>query len=442
MLEEILQKWGGREVSAMEVYSDIFNLGAGVIQKNEKESHTLKSNPLGYWKNNNNMKGHYRIFFEETFEETLKELQEADFAIINGLSYFGRKNLQASANRMHALIFDLDDVNDEKVNNFLSGAFVAEAYPIPNYIALSGHGLHLYYVLEEPVPLYPNIKVQLKELKYALTDKMWNVYTSTNDKKQFQGINQGFRPIGGKTKIDGVRVRAFKLNDHPFTLRALGEYVLEEYQVDEEKIFKETRLTLAEAKRRFPEWYQKRVIQGDKVRGRWTTKRDLYDWWKRRIKKGAGYHHRYFCIMCLAIYAVKAGIEEEELRKDAYDYIPFMTALYPPEPFTASDVESALECYDERYCRFPIEDLSRLSAIPINRNKRNGRPQKVHLTLIRSTQAILDQINETNWRNTDGRPQKGDEVREWRRSHPEGRKVDCIRETGLSRPTVSKYWNT
>ena len=38
-------------------------------------------------------------------------------------------------------------------------------YPEPNYIILSGHNVHLYYVLEEPADLYPNTKSLLKDMK-------------------------------------------------------------------------------------------------------------------------------------------------------------------------------------------------------------------------------------------------------------------------------------
>lgn len=31
-------------------------------------------------------------------------------------------------------------------------------------------------------------------------------------------------------------------------------------------------------------------------------------------------------------------------------------------------------------------------------------------------------------------------IRSWIFSHPDGTKAECIRETGLSRPTVYKYW--
>ena len=162
----------------MDVYSDMFHLGEGLIQKSGSESQNGKSNPLGYWKSSGAQKGHYRILFDDTFEETLRELQDADFAIVNGITYFGRKNIQASANKMYALIFDLDGITDSTLNNFLSGAIRAKAYPVPNYIILSGHGIHLYYIFEDPVPLYPNIKLQLKNLKYALTEKMWNSFSS------------------------------------------------------------------------------------------------------------------------------------------------------------------------------------------------------------------------------------------------------------------------
>ena len=378
--------------------------------------------------------------FDDTFEDTLRELQDADFAIINGISYFGRKNLQASANKMFCMIFDLDGVTDETLNNFMSGAIKAEAYPVPNYIALSGHGVHLYYVFHKPLPLYPNIKIQLKNLKYGLTEKIWNPYTSKEKKVQHQGINQGFRPIGGKSKIDGVRVRAFALDKEKYTIDQLNEYVLPEYRVDMDSIYKESTMTLDQAKVKYPEWYQKRVIEGDRSKGHWTCKRDLYDWWKEQIRTGATFHHRYFNIMCLAIYAVKAGIDEEELKRDAFGLMPFLNDIAPSDPFTESDVESALECYDERYVRFPIDDISRLSGITIQKNKRNGRKQSVHLEGARAIQAINDRFNETNWRDGNGRKSKEPIVKEWRENNPNRRKADCIRETGLDRKTVSKYW--
>jgi hypothetical protein len=205
----------------------MFKLGEGFIQKENEPSGRFKANPILYYREEGKEHGHFRILFEDTFEAILKEAQENNgWSIINGITYFGRRNIQEYASKMYAMIFDIDGVTDETLNNFLSGAINGLAYPIPNFIVLSGHGIHLYYVFEEPIPLFPNLKLQLKELKYALTEKIWNKYTSVEEKKQFQGINQGFRVIGSKTKDDASEpvVRAFRLNEHPFSLEQLCSY--------------------------------------------------------------------------------------------------------------------------------------------------------------------------------------------------------------------------
>ena len=448
MLQDIIEKWGGKEVTPIEVYTDIFKLGEGYIQKYNQESGNKVANPLGYYKSDTSKTGHYRVFFEDTFTETLEEMQKADFSIVNGITYFGRRNTQNHASKMFCLIFDMDGVTDSTLNAFFSGAHVKEykVYPIPNYVCLSGHGVHLYYLFEEPISLYPNIKIQLKNFKYALTDKMWNQYTSTLETKQYQGINQGFRVIGGKTKDKTDIVRAYQVNTHPFTLKQLGEYIPEEYRIDEEKIFKESKITLEQAKKQYPQWYERVVQNKDKSRKKWDISEKvhgnnpfaLYDWWKKQIESGATYHHRYFSIMCLAIYGVKCGVPEEQVRKDAYSYIPFMNEIAPEHPFTVADCDSALECYDDRYATFPIDDIEKLSDIRIEKNKRNGRKQAEHLKRCRALQTV--DYPDGEWRNTKGRKSKQLDVQMWRALHPNGKKIECHRDTGICRPTIDKYW--
>lgn len=464
VLEDVLQAWGGVEVDALTVYSDIFNLGCNEIQCSGESSGQFKANPLGYWRNADAERGHYRIMFDDTFSDTLAELQEADFSIINGITYFGRRNVQEHASKMYALIFDVDGVTDKTLKAFLSGAFNADLYPIPNYVALSGHNIHAYYVFEYGVPLYPNIKTQLKALKYALTDKLWNPLTSTEKKKQFQGINQGFRVIGGRTKVDGVRVRAFRLNQHPFNLEQLGSYVPEEYRVDESKLWKENTLTLAEAKKRYKKWWEKicrlkeidsslnaadldveqkiglikekQIIEESKY---WTCKADLYEWWKRKIKEGATYGHRYFSIMCLAIYGVKSGIDEEKVREDAYDLVPFLNAINPDEPFTRADCDSAMECYDKRYCTFPIDDIVKISGIPIKKNKRNktGKNRKQNMARVNDIRRFKREVlDESDY----GKNSKKKIVVEYLKRHPDVKNVSKIAKAcDVSRTTVYKY---
>lgn len=451
-IDKVLEDWGGVEVSAMDVYSAMFKFGDGLIQQSGEAPGQFKANPLIYWKNDEEEHGHYRVLFEDTFEESIKKAQEADFTLINGITYFGKKNIQQYASKMCAMVFDLDSVDEDTVTALMSGALVADVYPCPNYVILSGSGLHLYYLFDEPISLFPNIKHQLKELKYALTDRIWNQYTSREEQVQHQGINQGFKVIGGRTKPGSkeTRVRAFRLNTHPFSLAQLCEYVPEEFRVDDKKLFKESKYTLAEAQQRFPKWFEKVIVNGDKTPMKWDIAGKvngdnpyaMYDWWLRQLKSGATFGHRYFSIMALTVYAVKNDVPYEKLVDDAYALIPFLTALNPSKPFTEVDVESALECYDDRYATYPRRELSRLTAIDIPPNKRNYRTQKQHLQYARGIKALKKQIGECE---NDGRPPGSSKQRiyvlAWRKFNPEGTQADCVRETGVSRSTVRRWWN-
>lgn len=452
MLQDVLSKWGAYEVTPMEVYTDVFKLGEGYIQRSDEPAGEYKSNPVGYFRNKDADTGHFRVLFEDTFEEVLQELQEATgFCLLNGITYFGRRNVQEHASKMFAMIFDLDGVTDKTLNSFLSGAFDGKAYPIPNYIALSGHGVHLYYVFEEPVSLFPYIKLQLKELKFALTDKIWNMYTSTDEKVQHQGINQGFRAIGAVTK-DGApenRVRAFRVNTHPFTLDQLCEYVPDEHRIDQMKLWKESKYTLAQAKKKFPEWYERVVVNGDRGRQYWDIAGKvngddpyaLYHWWLRQIISGATYGHRYFAIMALAIYGAKNDVPFDQVQKNAYALAPILSSLNPEAPFTKEDVDVALECYDSRYKTFPIKDIEKITGIPIPRNKRNGQKQADHLEEARAIRDIRMRRQGRDWRYKGGAPTAQLKVQLYRFEHPDASVTEVARELQISRTTVYKWWS-
>ena len=70
-----------------------------------------------------------------------------------------------------------------------------------------------------------------------------------------------------------------------------------------------------------PDWYERRIIKKER-RGRWTVKRDLYDGWLHRIADEIRVGHRCYGIRTLAIYAKKCGIDEDELRRDAFALLP------------------------------------------------------------------------------------------------------------------------
>ena len=87
-----------------------------------------------------------------------------------------------------------------------------------------------------------------------------------------------------------------------------------------------------------------------------------------------------------------------------------------------------------------IEFVSEKTNIPLQRTRRNGRPQKQHLKLARFARD-MNYEDSNGWINKNGAPSKKDIVQQWRLENPNGKKADCIRETGLTKPTVYKWWD-
>ncbi|MDE5892361.1 MAG: hypothetical protein K2H45_05525, partial [Acetatifactor sp.] len=208
-------------------------------------------------------------------------------------------------------------------------------------------------------------------------------------------------------------------------------------------ILRKTTMPLAEAKEKYPDWYERRIVKGER-RGRWTVKRDLYDWWLRRIRDEIRVGHRYHGVMTMAIYAKKCGIEEAELRQDAYSLLlPYdEMSIEEVNRFTREDVEAALSMFNEDYVTFPRDDIARLSGMPMPVNKRNWHKQVDHLEVARAIRDIRTrQQGKKDWREGNGRPSAQNLVWEWRQQHPEGRKADCHRDTGLDPKTIRKWWD-
>lgn len=382
----------------------------------------------------------------DTIDDLLKS---ENFIIISPISYIGKSRKTENATRMYAFAIEIDDlrVSDDGrpvgLNDLLHH-FDIELLPTPNYIICSGNGVHLYYVFEQPLILFDNVKKSLDAFKKALTPYFWNQYV-TKDYKieniQFESPFQGFRMAGGVTK-KGDRTRIFEISTHPIAIEELNRYAVKygkkECQID---IAYESELTLAEAKEAYPEWYERRIVNKQK-KGTWECKRNLYDWWKRRITEGASVGHRYYCLLMLSIYAIKCGrnVSEEELIEDAYSFLDKFDEMSENEinRFTDEDVMDALQgYYDKDLVTYPINSIVYRSGIPIEKNKRNFRKQAIHIKYMNNQRAFKVEMGECT---NGGRPDKRQIVQSWRLEHPGGRKIECERDTGLSRHTVLKWW--
>lgn len=376
-------------------------------------------------------------------------LKSENFIIISPIGYIGKSRKTENATRMYAFAIEIDDlrVSDDGKPvglNDLLHHFDIDLLPTPNYIVCSGNGVHLYYIFEQPLILFDNVKKSLDAFKKALTPFFWNQYVTKDYKMediQSESPFQGFRMAGGVTK-NGERTRIFEISTHPIAIEELNRYAVKfgkkECQID---IAYESELTLAEAKEAYPEWYERRIVNKQK-KGTWECKRDLYDWWKRKILEGASVGHRYYCLLMLSIYAIKCGrnITEAELIEDAYSFLDRFDELSDSDinRFTEDDVMDALQAYyDKDLVTYPIGSISYNSGIHIEKNKRNFRKQRTHLKIARST---LDIMNEESGKSLQGRKPKKDVVQNWRVEHPSGTPKQCMEDTGLSKNTVYKWW--
>lgn len=428
------------EVDPLAFYREIFPVGSF-----QDKGHTERKagNGMLIYKNEHGQHWHQLIF------DDLTEIQNwygVEDVYIRSASFIGKNTKNENASMIYALVFDLDGQGITELQMVTQFMRKGTNIPKATFVVLSGHGLHLYYVLETPIRATMNNIRKLNKLKEGMTKLIWNRYTSNIDKIQFQYCLQGFRMVGSASKM-GKRypVRAYRFSDEHYTIEELVSWIPKLKEWDEYRIDITERDTVPKetAKKLWPEWYEYRINQ--RQSNKWHIKRDLYDWWKNKIVEGATYGHRYFCIMCLAIFAIKCDISEEELKRDALELVPILDRLSndkdPKSRFTEDDVLSALHGYRENFKTWGRDKLALVSAIPMPPNKRNYRTRAEHLVLARGIKDIKKKMGEV----VEGRPKgsgtKKEIIVQWKLEHPTGRKADCHRDTGIDPKTIRKWWD-
>lgn len=147
--------------------------------------------------------------------------------------------------------------------------------------------------------------------------------------------------MGSQSKL-GVDfpVKAYKLSENRYTLEDIKASI-PSCKVDLAPLYEKPRrkstVTLEEAKELYPEWYEKRIVQGEpkqkskKQGGTWVCNEALYEWWKRKITEEVKAGGRYFSIMALCSYGLKCGISEQKIRRDAYAFLDHLESLTEDE---------------------------------------------------------------------------------------------------------------
>lgn len=384
------------------------------------------------------------------------------FALCGLFTSWGASIKSTSAWELYGLYIDLDGTDLEHFMYAVNWVTGNALIPKPTFIVNSGHGLHLYYIFNEPIACTKRNMKMIKELKTKMIDLLWNKYTSNIPNRQYSSAYQRARMVGSKTKLADKKsktskyvLRAFKTGD-----RVTIDYLAKLVHFDLEG-FKNDHLTLEEAKKKYPKWWQS--VQNNEntekksEKNGWTCNRAVYDWWLNKIKTDPDLTigHRYYTISCLFVYAAKCGIPFSEVEEDAYGLIDMMNdihtfsysekthASYGKDAlFTAEDVRAASKMYADNWNTMSINHISHITGLTIEKNKRRPKPLCRDDGSAFRAARFIQELNDPNgeWRKGNGRKPKQAIVQQWKAEHPDGKKADCIRDTGLDKKTVYKWW--
>lgn len=450
MKNDLLQERGFVQVSPREFYRDVFPEESLGIRGDQS---IRRPNLIFTMTRHEDEKVYARNTIVCDDLESLAEAAGAEFAVTSPVSYRGRNRTAANAHHLWGFCIDLDGVGMDQLRDLLF-QIQNNVLPAPTYLVNSGHGFHVYYLLEEPVPLHKYLHQPLNDLKHGLTSIVWNAYTSSIDpeKRQFQGIFQGFRMPGSQSKL-GKRypVVAFRFGNKT-SIDTLNEYVDAKYRMTELDRY---RLPLEVAKEKYPEWYQTRIVEGSQRRKKWDIAGKvhgdnpyaLYDWWLDKIRNGAFDGNRYNCIATLMTYGVKCDVPKEKVLNDALELVPWLNTLTetPNNDFTEQDVYDAVTYFDDCYVNYSIKAIEARTKIRIERNKRNGQRQAYHLEEARAIRDIRMKRQGRKWDENNGRP-KGSgtaqaKVAAYRAEHPQASVTEVAKALQISRTTVYKWWD-
>jgi len=419
------------EVSPLAFYRDLFPLG----ELDQKDAFT-KGKYCGICVQVKDQKAKRYSITDEL--DNLEELLSTDdFTVISPMSYAGKSQKAQNQRFCYALAIDLDNLlcNDQQaagIESLISQATeIIEKdgkpfswIPRPTYIvASSANNVHLYYLFEEPIPMYKSNRESLSKYKTDLTDRLWNKYITSDYKAvQQEPIGQSMRAVGSISKDGKSRVRAF----------LTGEKVSVEYMNRYPFVHEENQIHVWND----PQPKDKKIVAGRKAT---TVKPAFYEWYKRQLPDYAVEGKRYFGLMVMAIIGRKCGISQEQVEQDALDFVPRLDAMTKTESnhFSNDDALKAITAYDVGHFMFmKRETLVRLSGVPMKANKRNGRKQSVHMKYLNGTNALKRSLGEEF---ATGAPTKRDQVLLYYSTHPDQSVTEIARGCGVSRPTFYKW---
>ena len=359
-----------------------------------------------------------------TVDEALDYSENRNDILLGGCTYFKGFVSKATAKDIYAFIIDMDNVWAGVLKTALMNDWNTEKeeLPMPTYIVNSGTGLHLYYLLKDPIPHYKCNAENIDQLYRALAIQQTTkrIYLQ----KQVQWFGQDFRMAGSLNKYDWHN-EVFKVGEK-WDIDDLGKAVglkdIHFVHYGEQKQYQKA---------------AKKAPKRTKGSG-WLCNRGFYDYTLERCREETKEGSRYMSFCALAVIAWKCNVPIDEVERDLIGLIPKYNEGATRQ-IKEKEVQHALKMYNEKAMLTQRERLQDWIGWEYKPIKRNGRKRADHLKRARAVQNI-DYPN-GEWRNTDGRPSKKNIIRAYQNEHPDAKPMDCVADTGISRNTVYRWWN-
>ena len=381
--------------------------------------------------------------------------------------YYGRKPLQKTIGRLYAIAIDVDDMRPEKLEETIKYDFFGFK---PTYIVQSGTGMHFYYILDFPLEMLFSYRPKVRQLKYALAKYFVNSDVSfSHSKPDPQEWDKQLRVVGSKSKVKGKFVNAYKVGDI-WKIEDLVHLVNRGRPSEKIGEFEswglkgKSGMTRAEWLKKTAEIRAEREAKYGKGIKFKVGGRGFYDSWIELIMDddslGSRFHRTCILYSDAAFCGVPFAEVDEFATTTLYHYYN-QPQVAKGHPFLMSDVKSASKFYSNasRYRSFTLDKIEEMTGIRLPRAKRNGLDKNSHtkkyIPFLRSMGNIRDTRFGAEDGNTSGRKvgskdskqrertadSKEQLVRAYLQEHPDAKKAEVVRETGLSKPTVYKWYD-
>ena len=376
-----------------------------------------------------------------TISDAISRAKNNSDTLLGGATYYNNFISKRTAKDIYTLIIDMDNVYAPQLKVALQQDWATNTGyvpPRPTYIVNSGTGLHLYFVFDKPIPAWNKQKLAIDMVYSALCK------AETQKKRPYvlyskQWFGQDFRMVGGDGKY-GWENTAYRYGskwDPNELAKELGVDVHFRFEGDdfEPKVKKVT--------------HKKK---GSRRKGYYLNEA-VYNNTLERCKNEVMEGHRYTSMCALSVIAWKCKIPLSRLEEDLYRLLP----IYNSNCVTLvrkEEIDSAIKMYNERAIDVPRERTEDWLGWKYIGSKRNGRTRHEHLwdeywayngsdlpkvNICRMNRELALQHMRIKG-EIKGAPTKQEQIKQWRKEHPDGRKVDCQRELGISKPTVLKWW--